>query len=191
MKKNVIVSLWVLAVLWAIELIDAILPVNLDQFGIVPRSVSGLFGIIFSPFLHGGWGHLISNSIPLLILLTVIMTFYNKLWYKVVLFSAIIGGLGVWIIGDSNSVHIGVSGVIFSLMTFLLASGIFRKSFKSIIIGIVIFFLYGGTLLFGILPGQEGVSWEGHLFGAIAGVILAWAYKAYREIEKEDISEEY
>jgi membrane associated rhomboid family serine protease len=105
------------------------------------------------------------------------MTFYRSMWLRITLFSAIIGGLAVWAFARGGSVHIGASGVIFSLIVFLLASGIFRKNFKALLIALVVFFLYGGAL-WGVLPSNPYISWEGHLFGALAGVFLAWIYRA-------------
>ena len=159
---------------------------NIKQFGIRPRTVNGLAGIIFSPFLHLNWAHLISNTIPLLILVFVILQFYNKLFLKVSIFSILVGGFAVWLFGRSGTNHIGASGVIFAYIGFLLFSGIFRRSLKSILIAVVIIILYGGALLRGIIPGQQGVSWEGHLFGAVAGTLAAWIYrKKYKTADKK------
>ena len=180
-------ALGVVGLLWFIELIDYILPANLDVLGIIPRETRGLKGIVLSPFLHGGWKHLISNSVPLLVLLTTVLTFYKKVWLQVTIFSALIGGVAVWAFARTGTVHIGASGVIFSLITFLLASGVFRKNIKAILIALVILFLYGGAL-WGVIPGQEGISWEGHLFGAIAGIILAWVYKGINKKQSVNAS---
>jgi len=176
LKRNLTSAFLVLVLLWIIELIDVILPVDLVQFGIVPRNIVGLRGILFAPFLHAGWYHLISNSLPLFVLLTTLFTFYGKISIQVCVFSAILGGLTVWLIARSGTVHVGASGVIFSLLTFLIASGVFRKNFKALLIALVIFFLYGGAL-WGVLPSNPYISWEGHLFGAIAGILIAWIYR--------------
>ncbi len=178
MKKNVITSLWVTGIIWIIFILNYIFFfVDFNQFGIRPRTINGLAGIIFSPFLHLNWGHLISNSIPLLILTFVILQFYNKLYIQVSIFSILVGGFAVWLFGRSGTNHIGASGLIFAYIGFLLFSGIFRKSFKSVLIAVIIIFLYGGALLQGIIPGQKGVSWEGHLFGAAAGALAAWIFR--------------
>ena len=140
-------------------------------------TLNGLIGIVFSPFLHLNWIHLISNTIPLLILSFVILQFYNKLFLKVSIFSIVIGGFAVWLFGRSGTNHIGASGVIFAYIGFLLFSGIFRRNIKSILIAVVIIILYGGALIQGIIPGQKGISWEGHLFGAAAGALTAWIYR--------------
>ncbi len=186
MKKNLITTLWVTASIWIIFILNFIFFfVDFNQFGIRPRTVNGLIGIIFSPFLHLNWTHLISNTIPLLILTFVILQFYNKLYIRVSIFSILVGGFAVWLFGRTGTNHIGASGLIFAYIGFLLFSGIFRKSFKSILIAVIIIFLYGGALLQGIIPGQKGISWEGHLFGAAAGALAAWIYrKKYKQADK-------
>jgi len=125
--------------------------------------------------LHGSWGHIISNTLPLFFLTWALLFFYERIALRIWVFSAFLGGVLVWIFAR-DAVHIGASGVIFSLISFLIASGIFRKSFKSIIVSIIIFFLYGGAI-WGVLPTQPGVSWEGHLFGFLVGILLAYIYK--------------
>ena len=177
MKQNIQVSIGIIILLWLEETADIFLNLNLDRFGILPRNLIGIRGIFFSPFLHGGFPHLISNTIPLFILLLTMMTFYNSIWLRITIFSALIGGLAVWAFARGGTVHIGASGVIFSLIAFLLASGIFRKSFKALLIALVVFLFLGGVL-WGVLPSNPYISWEGHLFGAIAGVFLAWIYRS-------------
>lgn len=178
MKKSLTIALWAVAIIWAVYVLNIIVFfLDFRAFGIQPREAAGLLGILLSPFLHGSWGHLISNSIPLFILTFLIVQFYNKIWIPVTIFSVLGGGFAVWLLAQTNSNHIGASGVIFSYIGFLLFSGIFRRSIKSILLGIIIVFLYGGALLSGIMPGQEGISWQGHLFGAIAGIILAYVYR--------------
>ncbi len=178
MKKNLITTLWVTASIWIIFILNFIFFfVDFNQFGIQPRTINGLIGIIFSPFLHLNWMHLISNTIPLLILTFVILQFYHKLFLKVSIFSILVGGFAVWLFGRSGTNHIGASGVIFAYIGFLLFSGIFRRNLKSILIAVVIIILYGGALIKGIIPGQKGISWEGHLFGAAAGALAAWIYR--------------
>lgn len=177
-KKSLIIALWAVAIIWAVYILNIIVFfAEFKSLGIRPRETLGLIGIPLSPFLHASWGHLIGNSIPLFILTFLIVQFYNKLWIPVSIFSVFLGGFAVWLFAQSNSVHIGASGVIFSYIGFLLFSGIFRRSPKAIIIGLIILLLYGGTLIFGVLPKQPGISWQGHLFGAIAGIIAAYIYR--------------
>lgn len=175
MKNSFIIALMIVGVMWAVFILNSIIPVDFNQFGIIPRRTEGLKGILFAPFLHGNFAHLLSNTIPMLVLTTVLFWFYRKVAVKVLIFSIILGGLLVWIFGRT-AFHIGASGVVFALVAFLISSGIFRKRIKALLIAIIVFFLYGGVV-WGILPTQPGVSWESHLFGFISGVLLAYTYK--------------
>ena len=166
-----------LAFLWIIEILNLITGHSLNYLGIRPLEIDGIKGILFAPFLHGSVSHLMSNSLPFLILMWIVLTFYDDIWIRVSVFSIILGGIGVWLLGGQGTVHVGASGLIFSFIGFLLASGVFRRNIKSFIISLAVFLLYGGTLIFGVLPGQPGISWQGHLFGALAGVVLAWVYR--------------
>ncbi len=161
---------------------------NVNQFGIIPRYVSGLPGIILSPFLHGDLAHITSNSLPMLVLSIVLFIFYPKFANQILIFSVLIGGLLVWLFARS-AIHIGASGLVFSLLGFLLASGLFRKDFKSILIAIIIFFVYGG-IIWGVLPTNPQVSFEGHLFGFIAGGLLAYLYRNKIAINKKSTAVE-
>ena len=177
-KQSFIIALWAVAIIWAVYVLNIIVFfAEFKGLGIRPRETWGLIGIPLSPFLHASWGHLIGNSISLFILTFLIVQFYNKLWIPVTIFSIFFGGFAVWLFAGENTVHIGASGVIFSYIGFLLFSGIFRRSPKAIIIGVIILLMYGGTLLFGVLPQQPGISWQGHMFGAIAGIIAAYMYR--------------
>ena len=167
--------LTVLGIFWIIEIIDLIIfQGKLDNFGIQPHKIAGLRGIIFAPFLHGGFGHLIANTIPFLTLGWLTMIQETSDFYLVSIVSAIIGGLGVWLFGGVGSVHIGASILIYGYLGFLLLRGFFQKNIPSILLSIIVFILYGG-LVFGVLPSQTGVSWQGHLFGFLGGAIAAWA----------------
>lgn len=179
MKRNLVLSFWVVALIWAVFLIDLVLPGDFRQYGVRPHEISGLPGILTAPFLHADIPHLISNSIPLFILTLTILTFYRKLWLQVTIFSIILGGLAVWLLSFREGTnHIGASGVIFSYIAFLIFSGIFRRTFKAFAVGVLVFFLYGGTIIFGVIPSNPGVSWEGHLYGAIVGIVIAWMYRS-------------
>ena len=169
----------IIALLWIVLLITTVLPF-LKKFGIMPRTAWGLLGIIFSPFLHAGFKHLITNSISLLMLGTIFLRVEQKLSLVILLQIIFLGGLGTWAIGKSGTVHIGASGVIYGILGYLLFIGIFTKSLKTILISIIIFFLYGGAVL-GIFPGSPYVSWEGHLCGFLAGILSAKKYSR-REI---------
>jgi membrane associated rhomboid family serine protease len=163
-----------LVVMWVLEVLDTLLGNSLDQYGIRPRDVDGLLGIAASPFLHGGFGHLVSNTIPFAVLGFLTMVHGMATWWRVTLLTALLGGLLVWLVGGAGSVHIGASGVIFGYFGFLLAMGLFERSAKAILIAVLVGLGYGG-LIFGVLPAERGVSWEGHLFGFLSGCSVAWS----------------
>lgn len=163
--------------LWLVEIIDTLLQHGLDRFGIHPRDVDWVWGILFAPFLHGSFEHLISNTVPFLILGWLIMLRETKEFFIVSAITALSAGLGVWLFGGANTVHIGASGVVFGYVGFLLFRGYFERSLSSILLSIGVGVLYGGVL-WGVLPLQAGVSWEGHLFGFLGGVLAAkWLAK--------------
>jgi membrane associated rhomboid family serine protease len=167
----------ILALMWLVFLIDYLFPIQLAQYGILPRNKSGLIGILFSPLLHStrDFTHIINNSPPFLILGWTLFYFYRKIAWQILSLSWLVGGLFVWLAARSNY-HIGMSGVIYSLAFFLFFSGVFRKELKLMAISLFVVFLYG-SMVWGIFPGDPGISFEGHLFGAIVGVILAYYYK--------------
>ncbi|MDA3890165.1 MAG: rhomboid family intramembrane serine protease [Salinivirgaceae bacterium] len=173
-KKTAINVLYFVALLWVIKVVDVIMPFSLSQFGIVPRTFGGLAGILFAPFLHANIFHLLSNTIPVFVLLFVLLLFYKNDAPLVITFSVLLGGLLVWIFGRSAS-HIGISGLIYSLAAFLITAGFLRKDFKSVVVSLAIIILYGG-LIWGIFPGRYWISWEGHLFGALVGVFIAFYF---------------
>jgi membrane associated rhomboid family serine protease len=157
--------------LYLIELIDRILPANLERFGIVPRRLSGLDGIVWAPLLHGTWGHLLANTLPVLVLGFLAMAGGLGQWIAVTATIWVLSGIGVWLTGGGLTV--GASGVAFGWLAFLLVRGIFTRSLLQLGVAVVLFLYWGGMLL-GVLPGNPGVSWQGHLFGAAAGVLAAW-----------------
>lgn len=162
------------AIFWIVEIIDQLFfsgGRGLDIYGILPRNPMGLRGILFAPFLHGNFPHLIANTIPFLTLGWFIMLQETKDFLLVTAIAAIVSGLGVWLFG-SPGLHIGASGVIFGYLGFLLLRGYFERSFAAIFFSVVVAFFYG-SLIAGVLPGQVGISWEGHLFGFIGGVLAA------------------
>ncbi|MGD1897045.1 MAG: rhomboid family intramembrane serine protease [Phormidesmis sp.] len=164
--------LTIVVVLWSIEIVDLIFFNGaLNSFGIRPRTLSGLWGILFAPFLHGDFAHLIANTIPLVSLGWLIMLRRADDIVTVSIIAALVGGLGTWLVG-SPAVHIGASGVIFGYFGFLLLRGYFERSLVAIAFSILVTFFYGG-IIWGVLPSQPGISWEGHLFGFIGGIIAA------------------
>ncbi len=163
-----------LAAMWLIEIVDTIaLDSRLEQNGIRPRSADGLDGIVWSPFLHGGFRHLIGNSIPFVMLSALAMTGGLRRYLMASALIILVGGALVWAFAlGSNENHIGASGWVFGLFGFLVAAAVFEKRPVSIIVAAAALFLYGGTILFGFVP-RPGLSWEGHLFGFVAGVVAA------------------
>ena len=161
-----------LSLMWCIEAFNALIGHALDAWGIVPRTETGLIGIVCAPFLHGSIAHLASNSLPFLILGWFVMLWRVSDFVWVSVIAALAAGLGTWLIAPAGTVHVGASGVIFGYLGFLLSRGYFERSLFSILLSLVIGALYGG-LLFGVLPGQVGISWQGHLFGFIGGVAAA------------------
>ena len=172
MKKNLTNILIFVSILWIIKILDTIIAYDLLQLGLLPRTFSGLKGIIFAPLLHANYLHIISNTIPIAVLLLALLTFYKEQAFGAILGGVLIGGGLVWIFARS-AYHVGISGLIYSLSAFLIAAGFYKKDVKSILISIIIIILYGG-LIWGILPGRFWVSWEGHFFGAVAGVVMAY-----------------
>lgn len=161
------------ALLWAIEILDfLIFRGSLDALGIRPRTVPGLAGIALAPLLHGGFAHLAANTLPFLGLGWLIMLRKTSDLVLVTLLSALVGGLGVWLIGSPSSVHVGASGVIFGYFGFLLLRGWFERSAVSIALSLGVGLFYGG-MIWGVLPTRMGISWEGHLFGFLGGVLAA------------------
>ncbi|MBM0742701.1 rhomboid family intramembrane serine protease [Phormidium sp. CLA17] len=144
---------------------------GLDQFGIIPRNLIGLRGILFAPFLHANLAHLIGNTIPFITLGWLIMLREISDFFVVSVISAVVGGFGTWLLGSSG-IHIGASGVIFGYLGYLLSRGYFERKPLSIAMSLFVLVLYG-SLIWGLLPFQYGISWEGHLFGFFGGVVSA------------------
>jgi membrane associated rhomboid family serine protease len=155
--------------LWLIELINFLLNHSLNQFGLIPRDLSQLWGIFTAPFLHGGVMHLSANTMPLLILGSLVLSHGFKRFLGASTIIIIVGGLALWQFGRPG-VHVGASGLIFGLFGFLLANAWWERSLISLITAFFAVFFYGG-MIFGILPSQPFVSWEGHLFGFLAGIL--------------------
>ncbi|AQP51450.1 rhomboid family intramembrane serine protease [Tessaracoccus flavescens] len=162
-----------LALMWALEGLDTVTANALDNFGIEPRQLSDLPNILWAPLLHFGWPHLISNSIPFLVLGVITYLSGPVKWLVTTVISAIFSGLAAWLLSPIGTITAGVSGVIFGYLTYLLVRGIFSRKIGQILISLVVFVLYGSVLL-GVLPGTPGVSWLAHLGGAVGGVIAAW-----------------
>ncbi len=158
-----------LGVIWLVFIADRLLP--LEQLGLVPRTLHGLLGIVFMPFLHGDLAHLLSNTVPLVVTL-LLLAGSRANSGVIVLLITLLGGVLLWLFGRP-ALHIGASGLVFGLIGFHLFAGLFERRLQSVIISLIVGLLYATTLFRGVLPMQPGVSWDGHLFGAVAGVTVA------------------
>lgn len=171
LKQRVILIGGCLAIMWLAEIADAVVfRGSLDRLGIYPRQVSGLPGIVFAPFLHGNFQHLMANTLPFITLGWLVMIRESTDFIMVTLLSTLLGGLGTWLFA-SNGYHIGASGVVFGYLGFLLARGYFDRHPLNIAISVLVAVLYS-RVLWGLLPAN-GISWEGHLFGLLSGIAIA------------------
>jgi membrane associated rhomboid family serine protease len=159
--------------MWAVEVVDLVAG-DLDRAGIRPRDPEGLVGIALAPVLHGGFGHLIGNTIPFLVLGATIALSGLARILAVTGIVAVVGGLGTWLTAPANTVHIGASGLVFGFAAYLMARGFYSRRALHLVVGVLVLLVYGTTLLFGLVP-TPGVSWQGHAFGAVGGVVAAWA----------------
>lgn len=176
-----------LAFIWIIHIVQLFLPGDFAFLGLYPRTTMGLRGILFAPLIHGDFGHLISNSTPFFVLTTIILFFYRKVAFKSIFMIYFLTGLSVWAFGRSVF-HIGLSGVVYGLVSFVFFSGIFRRNLKAIILALVVLVLYSGMFL-GVLPNQPGISWESHLLGGIVGIFVAYWFK--EGIERDEVRQPY
>jgi membrane associated rhomboid family serine protease len=161
------------ALLYLIEAVDTVLGNRLDANGVLPREVDGADGVLWAPLLHSGWEHLAANTVPLLVFGFFILLAGLARWLAVTAVVWVVGGVGVWLTAPENTLHLGASVLAFGWLAYLLVRGFFSRSPGQVAIGLVLLFLYGGVL-WGVLPGQPGISWQGHLFGAVGGVLAAW-----------------
>lgn len=172
-RQGLLVLAAMVALMWVSEILDVTLGGRLDRFGIAPREVDGLDGILWAPFLHGGFAHLVGNTVPFVVLGAAIALAGTARIVLVTVVVGIVGGLGTWLTGAPLSVHIGASGLVFGYATYLVSRGLFSRRLSQILLGVVVVVVWGGSLLTGLLP-QPGISWQGHLFGALGGVVAAW-----------------
>ncbi|GJM32332.1 MAG: hypothetical protein DHS20C18_13330 [Saprospiraceae bacterium] len=169
--------------LWAIHLVQTLLHLDLGVYGVFPRNLIGLRGVIFSPLLHSNWAHLFANTPPLFFLSAMILFFYRRVAIPAFIMIYLLTGLAVWGFGR-GVFHIGASGVVYGLVAFVFWNGIFRRNLKSIALALIVVFYYG-SMFMGILPGQEGISWESHLLGGLAGIFTAYWFRDRIERDEE------
>lgn len=188
MQKKVVdsirVATWMVTILWVIHFLQYITGSDFGFLGTYPRQFSGLKGIITSPLIHADMQHLISNSVPIFLLTSTIFFFYKKVATRAYLMIYILTGLMVWIFARTVY-HIGASGVVYGLVSFIFWNGIFRRSLQSIVLALVVTVLYSGYFA-GILPNQEGISWESHLLGGLVGIFVAYYFKEELEADESE-----
>lgn len=170
------IALAFVALLWVIELLNGALDLGLTQFGVRPREIAGLPGILFAPLLHSGFTHLATNSLPLLVLGTVMLHLYPNSALKAIPAVYLGPGIAVWLFGRGPSIHIGASGMIYGLVGYIFVAGMIRRDRRAIAASLLVSFLYG-SLVWGVFPIQPGVSWESHLAGGLIGIAMAIALR--------------
>jgi membrane associated rhomboid family serine protease len=171
-KNNLTFALVIVALMWIGFVLELVFP-GLAGWGIRPRTASGLWGIVFCPFLHLNLNHLLSNTIPIFILLLLALSYNRVLTLEALAIITLLGGGLVWLFGRPNVVVIGASGVVFGLVGFLLLVGVFRREFIAVLVAVIVLLLYGSALFYGLVP-RPGISFMGHAFGFLSGVVAAW-----------------
>lgn len=194
LRRSIYYTLAFVSLIWGIKIIEFTFDLNFGEYGIFPRTLSGSFGILTGPLIHGDVYHLMSNTIPVLVLGVGLFYFYDKIALTVVFLIYSITGFWVWI-AARDAYHIGASGVVYGLLTFLLFSGFFRRDSRTLAISFIVLFLYGGTFIAGVIPEDTGISWESHLTGAIAGIFCAVYFRSFGisnspKIVQEEVQEQ-
>jgi membrane associated rhomboid family serine protease len=175
LKLAAVLPAFLVLLMWAVFVLDHGLGMGIARHGLMPRTAAGLIGILTAPFIHADLEHLIGNSVPLLVLGTALIYFFPTIALRVTAFAWLATGLGVWLAGRS-SIHIGASGLVYALAAFLFLSGMLRRQRTQMGLSMLIVFLYG-SMFWGIFPIVPRMSWESHLWGAVAGLILAWVHR--------------
>lgn len=188
LRDSLKTPLIILVVLWAIQVLQSFTGLDLGFLGIFPREIPGLKGVFFSPLIHGGFGHLIANSIPFLVLASMTLFFYPRIAKTAFILIYILTGLAVWAFGR-QVFHIGMSGVIYGLVAFIFWNGVFRRNLKSIALAAIVLFYYG-SMLTGILPMKEDISWESHLLGGFSGIFISFLFKNRLEADENPVRPE-
>ncbi len=191
-KQKFINSLYLplgfIAIIWIVKVVETIAGISFVQFGVYPRNTDALTGIILYPFIHGNWDHLFSNTLPILFLGTGIGYFYPSVSKRLFVLLYLIPGIIIWLIARP-SYHIGASGIVYGMVTFLFFSGVIRRDRRAISLALLVTFLYG-SLVWGLLPIKSGISWEGHLAGSLVGIAAAIMYRKYDPYDPYGYEEE-
>lgn len=189
LRRSIYYTLAFVSLIWGVKIIEFTFDLNFGEYGILPRTLRGSFGILTAPLIHGDVYHLMSNTLPVLVLGVGLFYFYDKIALTVVFLIYCITGFWVWV-AARDAYHIGASGVVYGLLTFLLFSGFFRRDSRTLAISFIVLFLYGGTFIAGVVPEDTGVSWESHLTGAIAGIFCAVYFRSFGIPTDPDVVEE-
>ena len=183
-RESLLLPFWLIAALWIIQFLQSLTGTDLGIYGVFPRETFGLRGILFSPLIHSGWPHLLSNTPPLFMLGAIVMFFYRRIAIQSFVMIYLLSGLAVWLFARDNAFHIGASGLIYGLVAFVFWNGIFRRNLKSIDLALIVVFYYG-SMFMGILPnGEANISWESHLMGGLVGIFTSFWFK--NSIEKDE-----
>ena len=172
---TIAIPLYTILLLWLIYWFEVNFGYNFTKYGVYPRTISGLKGILFSPFIHSGIKHLFNNSVPLFVLMMSLFYFYRQVAYKILIYGTILSGILTWIIAR-DAYHIGASGVVYLLFSFIFFSGVIRRYIRLVAVSLMVIFLYGSMIWF-IFPFKEEISWEGHLSGFLVGFLFAIIYR--------------
>lgn len=173
----------ILIIIWSVKIFEIVFDYDFTEYGVLPRKFNGLIGILFSPLIHSDVNHLLSNSLPVIILCLLIFNFYSQIAKKILIYLYFISGLWLWCIGR-DSFHIGASGLIYAMASFLFFSGILRKNSQLSAVALLVIFIYGG-LFWGLFPIHKNISWEGHLTGFIAGILVSFIFRKDGPVRKK------
>lgn len=181
---SLILPLFAVIIMWTVHIVSFVGQFDLGFLGVHSQHLNGLIGIFTAPFIHGDWQHLTSNTLPFLFLSWTIVYFYNEIAYKAIFLIYLLTGVVVWLFARPVY-HIGASGVVYGLVAFVFWSGIFIKDVRAIVLSLIVTMLYSGMFL-GVLPNQEGISWESHLYGGLVGIVIAFSMRS-RIVKEEKI----
>lgn len=166
-------------IIWLIKIVETGFNISFAELGLLPQTLKGLRGILFSPLLHGDWAHLSANTVPLFVLTAGLFYYYGKKASIIFILCWLVTGFWVWIFAKDTGIHIGASGVVYALATFHFTGGILRREPRMMAFSLLVVFLYGG-LIWGVIPDffpEKNISWESHLLGGVAGILIAFAYR--------------
>jgi len=183
-KQVFLIPFLFVLLIWFVYWIEIQFSLNFTKYGVYPKNLSGLKGVFFSPFIHSDTYHLFNNSIPLFVLLSSLIYFYKEIYLKVLIIGGMLSGLLTWVIAR-EAYHIGASGIVYLLFSFVFFSGIIKKQYQLVAVSLIVIFLYGSMIWY-MLPIKDGVSWEGHLSGFLIGLLFAIIYR-----RKGIVNEEY